>query len=131
MCGDFREVKRCTLTRGGQEFVINTSEWKKSGPGNNLILHHFEENGVIVYYVGIVENMIACDHYGSYRLVAKLNLIEVETIDISCVELDGGIFTTTLSNLWVEKKINGKTDIRFCPVWEIPHKTMVCHHKDM
>lgn len=121
----FREVRKCTLTRGGQTFPIVCSRWKKVGEGNNLVLVHFKENNITRYYVGEVTNMISCEHYRSHRLVVLMDLKEVETCQIECDEEDGGVFSTTLSNLWQEKD-EGKVDTLMCPAWEIPHKTMLC-----
>lgn len=86
---------------------------------------HFSENNVLSYFVGEVQDMIACEHYEVNRLVVIMDLIEVETVQVSREQEDGEVFTTTLGNLWQVIE-GGRTGTWMCPAWEIPHKTMLC-----
>ena len=124
-------MRRCMLTRAGQSFPLCSSEWKKAGPGNNLVLQHFqdEETGEVSYHVGTIETMIACKHFDKFRLVVIMDLVEVRPVTISVKDSNGVVFSTVLSNLW-EKKPHSKKERYMCPAWMIPHKTMLCTFKD-
>jgi aspartyl aminopeptidase len=114
------------LKRGGQMIPITTSQWKKGGPGNNFVLQHFVEGDELVYYVGEIESMVACESLDSYRIVAIMDLEEVELVTMTARGSDGKTFSTVLSNLWAKVKDGRKEKGHICPVWQIPHKTMLC-----
>lgn len=120
-------MRKCDLQRAGQVFQITSREWKKAGPGNNFILLHFLDprTEVVSYFVGTITSMIACKHYQLYRLVAIMDIEAVRPVTISCDQDDGSTFSTVLSNLW-EKIPGRKVQQHMCPVFDIPHKTMLC-----
>lgn len=126
LCADFHEVRRCMLRRGGQMFPISSSHWRKGGPGNNLVLQHFMEGDEVVYYIGEIESMVACLGHDSYRIVAIMDLEEVELVTMTAKGSRGETFSTVLSNLWAKVPNGRKEKKHICPVWQIPHKTMLC-----
>lgn len=125
-CTEFQDITRITLTRSPQTVTLPSAKWLKSGPGNNLVLCHFADDsrGGVAYYVGQVDQFIACcNQFGvSERLVAIMSMIEVQPSTVQ-FRRDGRHYT--LPNLW-QKKPHGLRETYMAPVWEISNKVMVC-----
>lgn len=125
----FHEIGRVTMKRGPQTLTLSSAHWLKSGPGNNLVLSQFADDGRgrVSYYVGAVEKLVTCcDQFGTNpRLVAIMSMHEVQATTVRYTREDGSVRRYTLPNLW-QRKQTSTIETYMAPVWEITQKVMVC-----